>query len=181
MKNKININTDGVNVYVDLKVVSNLMGRVLLGLMILALVVLSVWAVLSAEGFPIGFYLVVALTMFFAVKYFLWNVYGEESIVINTKSINYSYSYGFLQTNLKTITFHHLGTGYEKIKMGGGQTELGKLLFYNFNKENNLPELIFESTVLVPKEQIAIMDQWIKDLFLSELYGDMRFIPYSLN
>src|ERR1700761_486593 len=38
---------------------------------------------------------------FMVLRYSLWNIYGEENLIINTKSLSYQHGYGFFRTGYK--------------------------------------------------------------------------------
>lgn len=186
MDNKVVISTDNINIYVLMTVNANKIGKIILSVMILLGFSFSIGLFVFIPNEDSGeyFLLLIAaliLFLFFPMKYLLWNLYGEEEIIINTKSISYSYSYGFIKTNLQTIKFNILGTGYEPIRISADNNELGKLNFYDYSVDTNLPFLIFQTSVLIPKEKLFEIDQMINEVFVNERYGEFRFHPYSLN
>ena len=115
------------------------------------------------------------------IRYLIWNLYGKENLIINSKTISYNYDYGFIRTNLKTIPFYHLGAGIELYKENKGIQE-GKLILYNFRAQDNLPEIIHETTVLVNLEDVKEIDIEISKLFLKEFNHFVRlFYTNAIN
>lgn len=185
MKNRIHIKSDGINAYADLEVIASKTGVRILGVFIALSITLITGLILTIKAdevksmiFPL--ILIITLCLGLPLKYLLWNMYGVESLIVNTKTISWSYNYGFFQTNLKTVKYNILATGYEKVR-GDGEREVGILVFYNYREEDNLPEVIHQTTVLLTKEEINIFDEQIFKIFELEFFNNKGFIPYSLN
>lgn len=155
MKNYYIKKTDGINLYLELNIKTQLFGKVLLLICILMAFVPILFLAYdshknpeSTSDFVFPALIIVGLIIIFPVRYLIWNCYGKEFIVINKKSISYNYNYKIISTNLKTIKIDHLGTFIEIVKEDNG-TQYGKLLFYNYDNETNLPEFVFQTTVLL--------------------------------
>jgi hypothetical protein len=99
---------------------------------------------------------------------------------VNTKTISFCYDYGILKTNLKTIHFDRLGTGFQIIREEN-DIEIGKLIFYNYRVKDNLPEVIHQTSVLLDNIDINEIDLEISNLFVNEFNERNGFIPYSEN
>ena len=163
MKNRIHITTDGINIYSTLHVHASKVGIWLLSLFICIEITLFIFGLFNLEELSfidIFFPLIIAVAIFLGlpIAYLVWNIYGKEEIIINTKSVSWSYNYGFIKTNLNTVKFDRLATRYERIR-DENEKELGRLIFYNYRNEDNLPEVIHQTTVLVTKEDIVKLDQ----------------------
>ncbi|MEE9408467.1 MAG: hypothetical protein V3V28_10390 [Polaribacter sp.] len=185
MKNKLEIHNDGINIYVTLIVNSHIIGKTLLSLFVILLIGGLIYfpstipkEEVSSFIFPIlifGF-----LVFFFPVRYLLWNIYGKENLIINTKTLSHYNDYGIFKTNLKTHAHQRLGTSFEHIRTTDN-IKLGKLLFVKHNDENNLPEYLYETTVLLNSENIKMIDNEISRLYDIELNEEFNFQSFSDN
>jgi len=185
MNNSSLIYTDGINAYATFQVNANKKGKLILGICLIILIVFVIALFSTVESEEIGGMLIPGLiiTIFLIglpSKYLLWNIYGKEELIVSSKSISWSYDYGILKTNLKTLKFNRLGIGFEKVNSINDK-ELGKLLLFNYNEENNLPELIHETTVLISLDELKKFESKINEVFAGELQDENGFIPYSLN
>jgi len=153
------------------------------GLFIVLELIAFGWILSSIESFREIIHPALLLLIFiigFSVKYFLWNKFGVEELIVNTKSISWVYDYGFFRTNTKTVKYDRLGTGFERIR-GLENEELGRLVFYNYREEDNLPEFIHQTTVLLKKEEINEFDKQISNVFENEFSYKNGFIAFSEN
>lgn len=185
LKNRIEINADGINAYARISVNASRTGiKILAGFLILEIVIALglLSQIKSEEVLSMIIPILIGLFVFvgFPIKYLLWNLYGNEELIVNTKSISWSYDYGFFKTNLQTVKHFRLGTGYEKVR-GNDENEVGKLIFYNYREEDNLPEIIHQTTVLLNKKEIAKFDKEISEVFANEFLNENGFVPFSMN
>jgi len=185
MRNRIEIYSDGINAYAHIKVNASKTGIRILSLLLIIEIFLFV-ILFSHIGLDeiiemiIPFLIIMVFFVGLPIKYLLWNLYGNEQLIVNTKCISWSYDYGFFKTNLKTIKFDRLGTGYEKV-MENDKGEVGKLILYNYSRENNLPQPIHQTTVLLNKDEITEFDIQIRNVFENDFFDKNGFIPFSLN
>ncbi len=143
MKNKIKISTDGINAYAKIEVNASRIGTQILSFLLLVeiFVLIGLLTQIKSEeivSMIIPFVIVLLLFIGLPLKYLLWNLYGYEELIVNTKTISWSYDYGFFRTNLSTVKYYRLGTGYEKVR-GDEKGEVGRLVFYNYRETDNLP------------------------------------------
>lgn len=185
MRNLVVKYDDGINFYATFSVKANVTGKVILSTMILILLTMYffVASTITKEDlremlFPM--ILISALIIFFPIRYLLWNLFGKETLIVNTKTVSYRYDYGILKTNLKTVHFERLGTGFQIIKEEN-EIESGKLLFYNYRGEDNLPEIIHQTSVLLDTIDIQEINMEISKIFANEFNEKNDFIPYSEN
>lgn len=129
----------------------------------------------------VPFLAVLLMIGYLPLKYLLWNIYGQEHIIVNTKTVSNSYNYGILKTNLNIQIFSKLGTGYEYIRTSNEGEELGSLVFYDYSKETNLPIRILETTVLISSNKLKEIDDLIWELFYLENNLNTGFIRFSDN
>lgn len=185
MKNTVSIESDGINVYVNASVKIIPFMKYFISIMAIVLFGLFVFLIAHIPHHEVKEFLFPVLVMGFLLIYFvvrpvLWNLFGIETLIINTKSISYCYDYGVVKTNLKTIKFNRLGTAYEKVRYFDN-VEFGKLSFVDYREEDNLPKLIYETTILLPQDKISEIDTHISEVFKRDFFDKMNFIPYSLN
>lgn len=185
MKNEYEIRANGVHVHVTSCSQVNKLTKILLLSLMPFTAALIAWLFIFLNPldetiilFPLA---LISLTLiFFTARLVAWKIYGKEHIIVNTKSVSYYYEYGFLQTKIYTTDYHKLALGFESICYKNS-VEMGKLLLVNYNEKNHLPEPIFESSILLPKEKLVEIDLCIRQLFAIEFFEAHRFIPFSLN
>ena len=156
MNNKISIHSDHINLYFHLRIRPNKIGvSVLVFFIILELFTVGfILSGLSKELEGIFFaFLFLAGILFFSFKYFIWNIAGEEWIIVNDRSISYQYQYGFVRTKLKSISFNQLVVVPQWIGMAERE-EGGKLFFFDYSEKHGIPEVIHNTTIILPKEVI---------------------------
>jgi hypothetical protein len=186
MRNEIKIVSDGVCLYITSKIIAHKAGlSALAAFNILFLIV--VYFVLSlSESDPenvkikVLFLLMgIPIYLFTLGRYTAWNLWGEERIIINTKTISYQYSYGIIEPRMTTKKFNTLSIGMNW-KENSNDNEHGELILYDYD-ENDLPIEIFSSTVCIKKEDLELINREIETLFINEIYKQNKFIPFSLN
>lgn len=182
MNSTIDIKNDGINIYATLKVKANRTGKIALFAVIVvfsSVFILIGSSVKTEDGksllFP--FVLIFLLVSIIPIGYFIWNLFGSESLIVNSKTISYQYNYGIFKTNLKSINYEVLGVSFARIRTEN-ETELGKIIFYNYREKDNLPEFVHQTSVLLSKEDLKRLENEISGLFRQEKPG---FIPYSKN
>ena len=185
MRNRVNIKSDGINVYAELTVKADAAGKIIVTTLILTFMALVTIGLSTLKQEEIGsiiipIALLLGLIIAFPVRFLIWNMFGKEYLVINTKTISYNYDYGLIRTNLKTIKFNRLGTDFEEGQSKNGMKQ-GYLVFYNYREEDNLPEIIHKTTILTDYDNIRKLDQEIHSIFESGFNTENRFIPYSAN
>lgn len=185
MNNRIKINTDGINIYVTLFVKSNKKGKIAMSIIVLILLFI-LGAMINETNdnnlknfvFPITIFAI--LIIVFPVRYLIWNLCGKEHLIINTKSISYKFDYGIYQTNLKTILHKKLASGFELLRKDG-EIKKGNLVFYDFRKKDNLPIQIYQTSVLLDKEKVNMIDAEIRQIYEDEFNEKYHLIGFSPN
>jgi hypothetical protein len=185
LNNQIEISTDRVNVYATIDVKASVMGtRVLFVFILFALVFFGFLLTHIKADEVVSMIIPVLLILVFMIgmpsKYLLWNLYGQEFLIVNTKSVSWSYNYGIIRTNVNTEIYNRLGIGYEKV-ITIDNIEMGRLIFYNYRQEDNLPEIIHQTTALLSSSDIKKLSDSIQDIFISEFNLENNFIPFSQN
>lgn len=185
MKNNYEISNDGINVYITLFVNSHFIGKTILTVFVLFLIGILCYLpfTVSEENisdsiFP---FLIFGILVFvFPVRYLLWNLFGKENLIINTKSISYSRDFGIYKTNLKTLNYKRLGTGFENTRTFEN-IKYGNLVFVKYNDENDLPEQIYSTSVVLNFESLEKIDQEISKIYEAKMDEEFDFHPFSLN
>ena len=185
MKNSINLKSDGINVYATMSVKAKIIGKIVLSILIILLVVFFVFITSSIELQEFGkaiipLLLFFGILFFFSFRYLVWNLFGKEELIINTKTISYCYDYGVIKTNLKTVHYDKLGTGFVSSRVVNG-VEFGNLIFYNYKKEDNLPDLIHQTSVLIDVQRINEINMLIQQVYENEFFEKNNFIGFSIN
>jgi hypothetical protein len=182
MKKSMEITSDGINIYTTLNVKSKLTGKIILSAMVLILFAFFVAVVSSLKepGDAVLLFLLFLALLFFPVRFLLWNLFGKEQFIINTKSISYLYDYGILRTNLKTVNFDKLGIDFNKVRIEK-EHQYGNITFYNYRADNHLPEEIFQTTVLMDTKSKAEIEKRVFELFEGENREKFNFIGFSKN
>ena len=91
------------------------------------------------------------LIIFLPLKYAVWNVLGKETLIINKKSISYSYNFGFISNNLKTFPFTDLQINFEDILINE-EKNFGKIYFYENDEKTELPKLLHNTSIYISEE-----------------------------
>lgn len=58
---------------------------------------------------------------------------------------------------------------------------MGRLIFYNYKKQENLPVMIHQTTALLSKSDIDVLNSNILHLFAGEFNAESGFKPFSAN
>ena len=185
MKNSISLRSDGINVYATMSVKANIIGKIILSILVTLLVVFFVFITSSIELQEFGkaiipLLLFFGILFFFTFRYLFWNLFGKEELVINTKTVSYCYDYGVIKTNLKTVHYNKLGTGFVSCRVVDG-VEFGNLKFYNYRKEDNLPDIIHQTSVLIDVQSINELYMLILQVYENEFFEKNNFIGFSIN
>ncbi|WP_207534693.1 hypothetical protein [Desertivirga arenae] len=179
MKNVTTIHSDYLNIYVTAGVRSKLAGRILLGITVFIGFVLFCYLVIYLDFREMGkasipIILVPGAFLFFLSKYLLWNFYGQEYLVLNSKTITYYYDYGFFRTNPTTIHYNRLGLRYS-ITDTFEDESFGRLSFINYNTETNLPEGIYETAVEISENHAAEIERLLEKIMFDEFNEERGF------
>jgi len=182
MKNTVDIKSDGINVYITSNVQANKKGKIVLTILNSSVLIFYIWFISSLKNEEAGKFLVPVVLMFimfvfFPWRYWFWNFFGKEIIIINTKTITRHYHYGILQTNPKTLPHNRLATTYEFVRNFENE-EFGRLHFISYNIDTNLPEALFQTSVIIPKKAINRIEMEIQNVFNNE---NLNNISFSVN
>jgi hypothetical protein len=175
--NDLKLKYDGICVYATLVVKANTTAKFILSFINLVLVgivvVFSVEQVLLAALVFFGLELLV-------IKYTLWNLFGEERLIINAKSLSYQQHYGFFTTTFYTINFNKRITIIPYDEITESDKTYVKFLFESYN-ENNLPDVIYHSVLNIPEVDFEKLIQQIDRLFMDEMVTSYEMPIIHLN
>ncbi len=164
MKNRIQITTDGKQAHATIEVNASRIGTsILIGFISLEIAGL-IWALtlmpmeeLIYKSIPI--LLIVLFFIGFPIKYLLWNLYGQEKLIVSKQMIQWSYHYGFFGGQLNEEDYESLAIVYERIR-DIKDKEVGRLLFYSAESEDTEGRLIHKTSCLITKEEaITLSDK----------------------
>lgn len=161
----LKLNYDGICIYATTILKAAIVGR--LFLLILNLVLIGVIIAFSIEKVFIGVLVFTAVEIFI-IKYSLWNLYGEERLIINAKSLSYQHYYGLFTTPFHTISFNKRIQVLPYGEVVEGDQTYVKFLFESYN-ENNLPSIIYHSVLHINKTDFEKLLQYIDQLFVDEM------------
>lgn len=186
MKNTADITNDGVSVYLDSAIRPDNTVRIalffanLFAFGIYGLIVYATWG----EGLPRFslFAIYIMLPLFYSVtlgRLTLWNLFGQEYVIVNTKSIAYRRNYGFFSTELKVLPFKDLHyTILERHKRSG--VESGTVQFAHHN-EQGLSVNLFTTSVVLPLKKLHDLTDQIRFIFALERISDPEYDVIHLN
>ncbi|WP_282036577.1 hypothetical protein [Saccharicrinis aurantiacus] len=149
--NKKNISFDGINLYITLESEVKKWVRIVLVSANIAIYSLIIYGMLSIPEDEINTF-ILPIFGFSAIIFFtltwttVWNIFGKEQLTINHKSFNSQKSYGFFQTNIKTIkTEYGISLSFED-EFSYDEKQLGAIHFYKYT-EIYLSEFIYKTTI----------------------------------
>jgi len=175
--NELDIRYDGICVYATIAVRASIIAKIILSFV--NLVLLSAIAIFSLEKVPLAA-VAFSLLEFFLIRFTLWNLYGEEWLIINARSMSYQHHYGFFTTSLRTIPFHRKITfiPYDEVKENGQC--YSKLMFESYD-QNNLPQLIYYSVLHLHEKDLERFNKHIDQIFVDEMTFSYEMPPVNLN
>ncbi|MES2064319.1 MAG: hypothetical protein V4456_20550 [Bacteroidota bacterium] len=176
MKEKTKIYSDEICVYVSIGVSNPLYGKI--ALVLADAIILSVLILAIVIWIP-ALALVSTMFLFFLTKYTLWNLYGRENVIINTKTVSYQHDYGFFRTGYTTVPFKK---GLS-LKVGPAKPAENKelLLLISSYNDNDLPVDIYTTTLSMPEDDVIRLDTLMKQLFVDKMADEYMLPPIHLN
>ena len=185
MKNISTVHFDGICIYLNSEIRAALIGKVIL--ILFNLIAWTGFIALASsvpgnevKSFLFAFIIIPVILIFIVGRFTAWNLWGKEFIIVNTKAITYSKSYGIIQTKDTIIKIEKsLGFAYQSVRIDGNK-EFGELHFFDYD-ENNNPKNIFETTILMTKEIAEEVISNIEDLYEREYFEKEKIVPYTLN
>lgn len=169
------IHTDGICVYVSIGVKTALIGKIYL--MVMHAAVLTIIGIALKEWIP------AMLIMFLVIegclmKYTLWNIFGKERLIINTKSISFQHDYGFFKTDYVTREIHRMLD--IRLSETDSKSDRRYLHFLSCN-ENDIPLEIYSAALTVTEGEGERLAMQVKQLFVDTLTEQYELPPIHMN
>lgn len=185
MRNDFTISNDGINVYIDIISRVKKAPLIVLGAFLMILLSTYFWGfnyIIKTKSFflVLPAILVTIVTLWFPLRYFLWNLFGSETLIISTKSVSWSYDYGFIQIPLKTVPIKKMNIRFDVTNFEENE-ELGIVHVYKYIEETNLPEHIHKTTLTITQDQFKEIRHHISEIYRSEFEETHNFIAFSDN
>lgn len=186
MINQYKIAKDSINLYVTLEINPSKRRKFFLFFCILLMISVPISLITIIDSEPQDFIIPIPIISFlifyFIIRYFLWNIYGKENIIINNKTISYNRDFGLYQTKYTSNHYYKLDFAIEHVKKDNN-VELGELIFINFSEETQLSEVIFQTSILIELKELEKLRQEIElhlyDIDKDKLAGN--YIVFSQN
>lgn len=177
VKNDLQCTYDGVCIYATIVVKPSLITRCILAFINLALITSIIIFTISNIIPGIFAFLVIEI---FIIKFTLWNLFGEERLIINTKSLNYQQHYGFFTTSLTTITFHKKIFVRAYSEVVEDEQKLVKLLVESYN-DAHLPEVIYHSVLNITEDDFERLTKLFDQLYIDQMVTNYEMPQINLN
>lgn len=170
------IYTDGICIYISVKVTNPLVGKVVLvlaNLMVLFPVILGITEGILAMTLAFGAFFLILL------KYTLWNFWGRENIIVNTKSVSYQHEYGVFKTNYTTKSlFGRLLIEYFDNKKEPGCVNCR---FISYSEITDVPFEIYTMVFPLSQKDVDKLRTYLDKLFIDHLSDGLGMPHISLN
>ncbi|TCC91014.1 hypothetical protein [Pedobacter hiemivivus] len=168
---------DGVCIYATLRSRISIIGKLIL-LLINAFLISAIIAFsIAGVGLAAIFFLV---GEFFVLRYTLWNLFGEEKLIINTKSLSYQHDYGLFVTSLKSIP---INMALKVLDLDEATEDAGsyKRLFFLSYDDNHLPFDIYHTTLGLSEYDYRKIIELLNELYLDQMSADYLMPPIHMN
>lgn len=163
-KPKSEIYSDGVCVYVSVSVSNPFIGK--LALVFANLLILTVIGLGIAWQIPAMVICFLLLFMLLA-KYSLWNFFGQENLIINTRSVSYQNDYGLFKTRyvIKRLQ-SRLIISHSLYKASPGCVLCS---FGSYKQVDNTPFEIYSMTFPMTEADAKYLNTLIEKLFIDDM------------
>ncbi len=168
---------DGICIYINIAVKNPLLGKI--ALVLAELFILVVFFIAVINWIP-GLVLMSFFFLLLLMKYSLWNFFGQENLIINTKTISYRYDYGFFRTTrvtkkLSKPVFLH----YENCDVIDDEFMVKLQLISN--DKDDLPEIIYQFALPVSLQEAQQIDSLIRQISIQKVTDDYSLPDINLN
>ncbi len=176
--NQIEINTDGVCVFVQSKIKPSVFLKNVLRISVFSIAI-GLFILIADENNPYGLILFLGGLVFTVpfIRSIFWNLYGEEFISFSTKSIVCEYNYGFFKTVPKTYVYDgRLKFLFETIREENNAKE-GEVHFLTYDQHNQ-PFFLFKTTIYMSEADCQKLIEKLQLIFsLDKNFG----VDYMMN
>jgi hypothetical protein len=174
---KVKIDHDGVNVHLLIEVESSRIAKV--ALFCVLAIGFALLGIAIAEWL-LGLLIAAALWLALFGWISLWNLFGKELLIINTKSLSYQHTYGFYVTPLETKRIYRA----MNISLIPTTEKPGKplynLVFESFNS-NDLPEELYRTALPITAEELEKLKSYLRRVYIEKVNIDFSKQPHLLN
>lgn len=186
MKNSARVSNDGICVYLDTHIVLSGAQKailILLNLLFLSVCIIIAFALLLTKPTPWEIFVAVILIPgIYSVslgRYTLWNLFGSEHLIINTKTIAVSRNYGLFHTPWKSYQFRKL---FYNVRIVDDRPDnlLGTIEFTSHN-QFDLPILIMTTSINVPVTALNELIAQLEHVFAIENLDESGEFNVNLN
>lgn len=165
MKNKAEVHSDGGNVYVVYTVQATSSRKALLTTLTFGLTLVYAWFWWEIEHYHLKklFIPTILASVVFVIipwRYWLWNFFGKEKLIINAQTLSHAYDYKIVRMHRNTIPHRKLTTAYEHCRTFNNE-EYGYLRFLSHNDKTNQHEEIYQTGVAVSKNDLAKIQEMV--------------------
>lgn len=186
MKNIAEIKNDGACVYLDSSIKPDRNAKITLLLInvffftIFGIIVYASWAEKMSLFTLFAVYLLLPAIYGISLgRLTLWNLFGREYVIINTKSVSFRRYYGIFTSKLKVLPYKGLHYAItETVKYAG--IPYGTINFAHHNQQGHSINLFTTSITLPIKQLNKLVDQ-VKFLFTLEQISDPEYEVIHLN
>lgn len=175
--NELHVRYDGICVYATIAVKPSIIAIIILSF--LNLFLLTIITILCMEKVPLAA-VAFSLLEVFLIRFTLWNLYGEERLIINARSMSYQQHFGFFTTILRTIPFQKRISFIPYDEVRENEQCYSKLMFESYD-HNNLPQLIYYSVLHLHERDLERFNNHINQLFVDEMTFSYEMPPVNLN
>lgn len=157
--------SDGVCVYLFIKVNNPLLPKI--ALLIADIFIFSVFIfgiIVDIPGLCICSLLFLALLTWYS----LWNFFGEERLIINTISLNYSHHYSFIKTAFSTKQFNKRLMVQPVDEISDGTEQQMQISFSSYS-DMNMPIELYRTSFYISKTNYVRLIDLINGLMVNDV------------
>jgi hypothetical protein len=174
---KVKIDYDGINVSLLIEVEASRIAKVAMFFVIaFGIAVLGI----ALVEWLLGLLIAAVLWLILFGWLCLWNLFGKELLIINSKSLSYQHTYGFYVTPLETKRIYRA----MNISLVPALEKQGKLLYHlvfeSFN-HNDLPEELYRTALPISSDELETLKKYIRRSYFEKVSIDFVKQPYLLN
>lgn len=175
--NTSNITTDGICVYATFKRRTALSGKILVSIAMALFVPVIILSI--SEGIIALLFFTLIIEAFIA-RYALWNFFGKETLVINTKTITWQHDYGFFVTKEQVKLVNRRLIIERRPEDTIKSEQQFKVSFISYD-DNDLPVYIHEIAVALTESDADELEEAIEQLYIDRLSDDYEMPYINLN
>lgn len=186
MKNTAEITNDGACIYLDSTVKPDATAKVtlmllnLFSLMLFGVIAYATWKTNTPRGLLFAIYVLLPVIYCMSVgRLTLWNLFGKEYVIINTKSLSFKRHYGILTGKLKVLPYKGLHYTIKETEKHSG-IAYGIINFAQHDLRGQSVNL-FTTSITLPVKQLNHLIEQLTFLFTLEQISDPEYEIIHLN